>query len=118
MHCRSARMPTQPSDQTAQTLAVRPIEVAREKSVKVQQDLELAGAELQLTNTALERHLPHDARAGDVGRAIAQNVAVEEKVQEAAHDLATVTELLKEEVAQRKALERKLATATGAPPPQ
>jgi hypothetical protein len=89
--------------------APAPIEEAREKTGKVQQDLHVASAELHLSNTALDRHLPDDSRAPDVDRALAQNEAVEEKVQGAADELSEVTELLEREVAQRQELERQLA---------
>ena len=88
------------------------IEQAKDKASEVQQDLRVAGAELHLTNTALDRSLPPAAKQGDVGRALVQNAAIEMKVQEAADELAVVTELLEEEVAQRARLESKLAAAT------
>lgn len=93
----------------------RPIARAQRKTGRIQQTLELAGAELHLTNTALDRHLPAEARKGDVGRALVQNAAIEEKVQEAAEDLAVVTELLQEEVAEREKLERQLQAARRGP---
>ena len=55
-----------------------PIERAKNKTTEIQQDLAVAGAELHLTNTALERELPQSERKGDVGRALQQNVAIEE----------------------------------------
>lgn len=88
--------------------AAKPIETARDKTQSVQQELEVVGAELHLTNTALES-LPESARQGDVGKALQQNAAIEEKVQEAAEELEAVTELLEEEVAQRAWLEQELA---------
>ena len=93
-----------------------PITHAHGKTEKIQKDLELAGAELHLTNTALDRNLPASAKHGDVGKALVQNMAIEGKVQEAAQDLAAVTELLAEEVAHREKLETKLAAATTAKP--
>jgi hypothetical protein len=94
----------------------KPIHQAREQTGEIQQDLEVASAELHLTNTALEKHLPDDAVHGDVERALAQNVAVENKVEEAARDLEAVTSLLEQETAERERLERELAAATGRPP--
>ncbi|HYF43485.1 MAG TPA: hypothetical protein VEA35_13725 [Ramlibacter sp.] len=91
------------------TAAVTPIETARERTQTIQQELEVAGAELHLTNSALESSLPAAAKKGDVGKALEQNAAIEEKVLEAAEDLQAVTELLAEEVAQRAWLERELA---------
>lgn len=95
----------------------RPIDQAREKTEEVQQGLEVASAELHLTNTALGQHLPDDALHSDVERALAQNVAVEGKVQEAAQDLEAVTNLLEQETAERERLERELAAAAGEAPP-
>lgn len=94
----------------------RPIERAAVQAGKIQQDLEVAGAELHLTNTALERKLPPAVKSGDVGQALAQNAAIEEKVQEAADDLKAVTELLRNEVAQRAQLERPPSRTGHAPP--
>jgi len=87
----------------------RPIEVARDKTDAVQDDLAVAGAELHLTNTALDRSLPESARQGDVGKALEQNGVVQQKVTQAAEELAEVTELLEEEIAERHRLEAELA---------
>lgn len=86
----------------------RPIEVAKEKTDAVQEDLAVAGAELHLTNTALDRSLPPGVKHGDVGRALEQNSVVQQKVSQAAEELAEVTELLEEEIAQRQRLEAQL----------
>jgi phosphoglycerate-specific signal transduction histidine kinase len=88
-----------------------PINHAHHQAGRIQQELELASAELHLTNTALENSLPAAAKKGDVARALAQNAALEEKVSDAADDLQTVTELLHEEVTERKRLEGELAAA-------
>jgi hypothetical protein len=87
----------------------KPIEAAARKTHKVHRDLEVAGAELELTNTALDRNLPPPVKNGDVARALEQNAVIEDKVQEAAQELAEVKELLQEEVVQRARLERELA---------
>jgi len=89
----------------------KPIEHAKDRTEAVSQDLHLASAELHLSNTALERHLPREARQGDVGQALVQNARTEAKVQEAAQELAHVTELLEEEAQQRERLEAELADA-------
>jgi phosphoglycerate-specific signal transduction histidine kinase len=86
----------------------RPIEVAKDKTDAVQEDLVVAGAELHLTNTALNRSLPQSARHGDVDRALEQNDVVQQKVTQAAEELAEVTELLEEEIAERQRLEAQL----------
>jgi hypothetical protein len=86
----------------------KPIEVAARKTAEVHGDLKVAGAELHLTNAALERHLPPEARRGDVAHALAQRETIEEKVVEAADELSVVKDLLHEEVAERHRLEREL----------
>ncbi|HZY20701.1 MAG TPA: hypothetical protein VFE82_19675 [Ramlibacter sp.] len=90
------------------------IHAARRKTGRIHQDLQVVGAELHLTNTALQTSLPASAKRGDVGRALVQNAAIEEKVHEAAADLADVKELLEEEVAERARLEHELALARAA----
>ncbi len=88
----------------------RPLHRAREKTGKVQQDLAVAGAELGLTNSVLDHQLPDSVKgSSDVRRALTQNEAIEEKVQEAANELQVVSDLLQEEVAERERLERELA---------
>jgi hypothetical protein len=86
-----------------------PIMVAKEKTGNVKEELAVAGAELHLTNTALNRSLPTEAKNGDVGKALEQNGKVQDKVNQAAEDLAEVTELLEEEIEQRRRLEEQLA---------
>jgi hypothetical protein len=88
-----------------------PITQAHRQTERLQQELEVASAELHLTNTALETSLPQDAKQGDVAKALAQNAALEEKVTGAAEDLQSVTELLEEEVAERTRLQDELAAA-------
>ena len=86
-----------------------PIEQARYKTGKVQEELEVASAELDLAHEALERHLPPEVKKGDVEWAVGHNATVSEKVQQAAQELEEVTELLHEEEAQRRRLEAELA---------
>lgn len=96
------------TDTRAGNRPARPIEQAKTRTEQVQQDLEVAGAELDLSNTILERKLPESEKHGDVAQALEQSGAVEEKVQEAAHELQQVTGMLAEEVAERERLEREL----------
>jgi hypothetical protein len=88
-----------------------PITQAHRHTERLQQELEVASAELHLTNTALQTSLPPTAKHGDVAKALAQNAALEEKVSDAAEDLQNVTDLLEEEVAQRERLLGELAAA-------
>jgi phosphoglycerate-specific signal transduction histidine kinase len=91
--------------------AMSPITLAKDRTGRIQQELEVASAELHLTNTALENSLPTATKKGDVARALAQNAALEVKVSDAADDLQEVAELLHKEVEQRKRLEGELAAA-------
>lgn len=77
-------------------LPTHQIEAAKNRTEKVQQELEVASAELGLTHGALDRSLPPDVRKGDVAWAIAQNKILERKVQRAAEELEEVTELLEQ----------------------
>jgi hypothetical protein len=80
---------TQTTNPTSQPLAD-----ARAKTEKVQNELEVATADLSLTNDAFERHLPPEVREGDVGWALGQNAEIERKVQKATEDLEEVVELI------------------------
>jgi hypothetical protein len=91
-----------------------PLEIAKDKTGSVQEELAVAGAELHLANTALDRSLPPAAKDGDVRKALAQNGIVQQKVNQAAEDLAEVTELLEEEIEQRRRLEQELAAREAA----
>jgi hypothetical protein len=86
----------------------RPLDEAKDRADRVQEDLRVAGAELGLAHEALERHVPPEAKQGDVAWAIGQNAAVGRKLGEAAEELEEVTELLQEEKVQRKRLEKEL----------
>jgi hypothetical protein len=94
--------------------APKPLANARRKTEKVQQDLQVAGAEIGLAHEALERHLSPQDRHDDVDWAIGQNAAVEQKLEVAVEELEEVTELLAEESAERERLERALAGRGGA----
>ncbi|MEO7391648.1 MAG: hypothetical protein ABIU58_05705 [Ramlibacter sp.] len=91
----------------------KPIEIAKKKTDDVREQMAIAGAELNLTNTILERELPAGEKQGDVGKALEQNRATEEKVNQAAEELAVVSEQLEEEVAHRHQLERELTRRSG-----
>ena len=97
--------------QTSAALPGRPLHRARRKTQAVQEQLEVASAELGLTNAVLEHRLPDSVkRSSDVQRALSRNETIEGKVQEAADELQAVTQLLDEEVAERERLERELAS--------
>lgn len=83
----------------------KPIEQAATKAAQVQQELEVAEAELHLTNTVLRRSLPDPQRQGDVRKAVEQNAAIEAKVGEAAEELQEVADLLQSERSESERLE-------------
>ncbi len=82
-----------------------PIEDAKAKTVQVKEQLELAGAELHLSNSVMRRSLARGEQRGEVRKALDQYAQVEEKVVDAAEELNDVTELLEEEIAERQRLE-------------
>ncbi len=90
---------------------MRPITTAQRKTARIRNQLKVAQAELNLTNEVLDKRLPASVKQGEVGTALAQREAIEDKVEEAAQELSVVHELLDEEVAQRERLEKKLAEA-------
>ena len=94
-----------PTDQ----IRKHPIQQARDRTSEVRQELELAGAELQLTTTILERALPPQHKVGDVRKAMDQNDAVAATVAEASGELAEVEALLAQEIEERQRLEREIA---------
>jgi hypothetical protein len=77
-------------------LPIQHIEAAKNRTDKVQQDLQVASAELGLAHGALDRSLPTSAKKGDVAWALAQNKILEKKVQKAAEELEEVTDLLEQ----------------------
>jgi hypothetical protein len=66
---------------------------AGRKTVKVQRKLRAAESELRAANTVLRKAVPKNARR-DIGEALAENTAAEQKVHEATDELEVVTELL------------------------
>jgi hypothetical protein len=84
------------------------IEQARSKTGKVREELEVAGAELHLSNEMLERELPAQHKTGDVRKALDQNEAVAEDVATAREELQAVEALLEQAMAERQRLERQL----------
>jgi hypothetical protein len=94
---------------TEEHLSPRHVEIAQRKTDKVREELEIAGAELGLAHDALEDKLPEESREPDVQWAIGQSAAVEEKLGDAAEELAEVRELLDAARAERDRLEEALA---------
>jgi hypothetical protein len=88
---------------------LKPIARAKLKAEKVHEDLSIAGAEIDLTNAALEQTLPAAQKNGAVRKALDQNASVGERIVDAADELDEVKELLEEEIAERQRLEQQLA---------
>jgi len=88
--------------------AAHPIEHAKEKAREVREELHLAGGELNLSTTVLERAVPEPHKRGDVRRAIDQAGTATERVERAKEELHEVEHLLEREVAERERLEREL----------
>lgn len=82
---------------------------ARERTEKVREGLELAGAELDLSGTILERELSPAQKRGDVRKAIDRHTAIAGNMAEAAEELQEVEELLAQEISERERLEQELA---------
>jgi hypothetical protein len=85
-----------------------PVARAKARTEGVKSKLDVAGADLELTNTMLDRGLPPSQKQGDVAKALEQNEVIQETVVEAAGELHEVRELLEEEIAERHRLEREL----------
>jgi hypothetical protein len=66
---------------------------AGKKTVKVQHKLRVAESELRTANAVLRRAVPKNAKR-EIGEALAENTAAEQKVHEATDELEVVTELL------------------------
>jgi transcriptional regulator GlxA family with amidase domain len=101
---------------TGSTESPKSIEEAASRTVQIKEELLVAEAELALTNTVLGRSSPRAEQENDASKAVRQNVAIEEKVGEAAEDLQEVTELLEAEGRERQRLERQLANKAALQP--
>ncbi len=98
------------NDRVGETAShLKPIVEAKQRTEHVKEELAIAGAELHLSNVALDKSLPAAEKKGDVQKALEQNAKVEEKVADAAEELHDVQELLEEEIAERHRLEAELA---------
>ena len=79
------------------------------KTEKVQEDIQLAEAELHLANTVINKKMSESVSGAELAKAVAHNASVEEKLHDAGEDLKVVTDLLSSEERDRKSLEAKLA---------
>ena len=82
---------------------------AKNKTEKVQEDIELAEAELHLANLVITDKLAESVSDAELEKAVTDNTIVEAKLHAAGEDLKLVTDLLKSEERDRKQLEAMVA---------
>ena len=82
---------------------------AKEKAVKVQEEVQLAEAELHLANLVITEKLAESVTDAELAKAVTHNEAAEDKLRQAGEDLEVVTDLLSSEERDRKRLEETLA---------
>ena len=87
---------------------------AKTKAEKVQEDIQLAEAELHLANLVITDKLAKSVSDADLDKVVVHNETVEEKLRDATEDLEVVTELLHSEEQDRKRLEQSLAECKAA----
>jgi hypothetical protein len=90
---------------------------AKSTTEKVQEDIQLAEAELHLANLVITDKLAESVSDADLAKAVLHNEQVEEKLHEAGENLQVVTDLLNSEERDRQRLEqaRREADGTSAP---
>ena len=81
---------------------------AKSKTEKVQDDIQLAEAELHLANRVITDKLGKSVSDSELKKAVAHNGQVEEKLHDAGEDLKLVSDLLSSEERDRKRLEQEL----------
>ena len=82
---------------------------AKNKTEKVQGDIQLAEAELHLANLVITDKLAESVTDAELSKVVTHNETVEEKLRDAGEDLKVVTDLLTSEERDRKKLEETLA---------
>jgi len=103
-----ASNPSNPSGPTRRHLIGDRLASAKSKTEKVQEDIELAEAELHLANLVITDKLAESVSDADLAKAVNHNELVEEKLRDAGADLKVVTELLGSEERDRLKLEQEL----------
>ena len=81
---------------------------AKSKTVKVQEDIQLAEAELHLANRVITDRLSKSVSDAELKKAVIHNGQVEDKLRDAGEDLKMVSDLLSSEERDRKRLEQEL----------
>ena len=82
---------------------------AKNRTEKVQEDIELAEAELHLANLVITDKLAESVSDGELAAAVGHTELVEAKLRDAGEDLQIVTDLLSSEERDRHRLEAALA---------
>lgn len=90
---------------------------AKTTTEKVQEDIQLAEAELHLANLVITDKLADSVSDAELAKAVTHNEQVEEKLREAGEDLKHVTDLLASEERDRQRLEQLLDDTRGADGP-
>jgi hypothetical protein len=90
---------------------------AKSTTEKVQEDIQLAEAELHLANVVINDKLAETASDADLARVVSHNEQVEEKLRDAGENLQVVTDLLQSEEADRQRLEQAAREADGVSSP-
>jgi hypothetical protein len=93
------------------------VATAKSTTEKVQEDIELAEAELHLANLVITDKLADSVSDADLAKAVLHNEQVEEKLHEAGENLQVVTDLLKSEERDRQRLEQAAREADGTSAP-
>ena len=93
------------------------VATAKETTVKVQEDIELAEAELHLANLVITDKLADSVSDADLAKAVEHNEQVEEKLHEAGEKLQVVTDLLHSEQRDQQRLDQAAREADGTSTP-
>jgi hypothetical protein len=102
--------PLPPSDATPATA----LERALDQNVTVKDTVQRSSDELAVINAVLNVELPGDVKKGDVAQALQKTDELEIKIQDTAHELAEVNEVLAQEIDARVDLETEVATIKAA----
>ena len=90
---------------------------AKETAEQVQEDIELAEAELHLANVVITDKLADSVSDADLAKAVEHNEEVEEKLREAGEKLQVVTDLLDSEERDQQRMEQAAREADGTSTP-
>ena len=93
------------------------VATAKETTVKVQEDIELAEAELHLANLVITDKLADSVSNAELAKAVEHTEQVEDKLREAGEKLQVVTDLLNSEESDRQRMEQAAREADGTSAP-